>query len=148
MNDGETRTLDFRLSESITTLGAVLTEAKTTEREVFEDRPNLGLTLLSAKVVSSVPRLGESDVLHMGGPVAPELRVTQALVPDELVPRAQSSAHERRRSRTVGDAKRNAEDLSHRLQIMDTAAFRTEAAFHPPALEKSESALGINTGAL
>ena len=64
LNDGETRTLDFRLTESITTLGAVLTEAKATEREVFEERPNLGVTMLSGKVVSSIPRLGESDVLR------------------------------------------------------------------------------------
>src|SRR3982751_6181008 len=64
LNDGETRTLDFRLTESITTLGAVLTEAKAAEREVFEQRPNLGVTMLSAKVVSSIPRLGEADVLR------------------------------------------------------------------------------------
>src|SRR4051812_28862573 len=64
LNDGETRTLDFRLTESITTLGTVLTEAKAAEREVFEQRPNLGVTMLSAKVVSSIPRLGEADVLR------------------------------------------------------------------------------------
>ena len=65
LNDGETRTLDFRLTESITTLDAVRTEAKAAEREVFEERPNLGVTMLSAKVVSSIPRLlGESDVLR------------------------------------------------------------------------------------
>jgi hypothetical protein len=64
VRDGETRVVDFRLSESITTLGAVLTEAKANEREVFEERPNLGVTLLSAKVVSSIPRLGEADVLR------------------------------------------------------------------------------------
>jgi hypothetical protein len=62
--DGETRFLDFRLTESITTLGTVLTEAKAPEREVFEQRPNLGVTMLSAKVVSSIPRFGESDVLR------------------------------------------------------------------------------------
>ena len=62
--DGETRFLDFRLTESITTLGTVLTEARAPEREVFEQRPNLGVTMLSAKVISSVPRFGESDVLR------------------------------------------------------------------------------------
>lgn len=60
----ESRTIDFRLTESITTLGAVRTEAKATEREMFEERPNLGVTLLNAKVVSSIPRLGEADVLR------------------------------------------------------------------------------------
>src|SRR5436190_15416745 len=34
---GETRVVDFRLPESITTLGAVRTEAKASEREVFEE---------------------------------------------------------------------------------------------------------------
>src|SRR4051812_38853740 len=33
LNDGETRTLDFRLDESIPTLGMVLTQAKAAERE-------------------------------------------------------------------------------------------------------------------
>jgi hypothetical protein len=62
---GETRMLDFRLEESITTLGAMLTEARSAERDVFEARPNLGVTMLSAKAMSSVPRLlGESDVLR------------------------------------------------------------------------------------
>ena len=64
LNDGELRLLDFALTESITTLGAVVTEAKAPERESFEERPNLGVTMLSAKVVSNVPRLGESDVLR------------------------------------------------------------------------------------
>jgi hypothetical protein len=62
--DGETRFLDFRLTESVTTLGTVLTQAKAPEREVFEQRPNVGVTMLSAKVVSSIPRFGESDVLR------------------------------------------------------------------------------------
>ena len=64
LNDGETRILDFHLTESITTLGTVRTEAKAAEREVFEDRPNLGVTMLPAKVLSRIPRLGEPDVLR------------------------------------------------------------------------------------
>jgi hypothetical protein len=65
LSEGETRTLDFRLTEAITTLGTVRTEAKAAEREVFEEKPNLGVTMLSAKVVSSVPRLGEADILRV-----------------------------------------------------------------------------------
>lgn len=62
--DGETQTIDFRLADAITTLGEVRSEAKASEREVFEDRPNLGVTMLTGKVVSSIPRLGEPDVLR------------------------------------------------------------------------------------
>jgi hypothetical protein len=62
--DGETRTLDFRLADAITTLNEVRTEARVAEREVFEERPNLGVTMLSGKVVSTIPRLGEPDVLR------------------------------------------------------------------------------------
>jgi hypothetical protein len=64
VRDGETSTIDFRLIEAITTLGAVRTEAKAAEREVFEEKPNLGVTMLSSKVVSSIPRFGEADVLR------------------------------------------------------------------------------------
>ena len=64
IDSGATRIVDFRLDESITTLGTVRTEAKASEREVFEERPNLGVSLLSGKVVSSIPRLGEADVLR------------------------------------------------------------------------------------
>ncbi|HET9424170.1 MAG TPA: TonB-dependent receptor, partial [Gemmatimonadaceae bacterium] len=64
IQDGEIRVAHFSLSESITTLGEVRSEAKATERAVFEERPNLGVTMLSGKVVSTIPRLGEPDVLR------------------------------------------------------------------------------------
>jgi hypothetical protein len=63
--DGESRVVDLKLPESVTTLGVVRTEAKANEREVFEEKPNLGVTMLTAKVVSSVPRLGEADILRV-----------------------------------------------------------------------------------
>jgi hypothetical protein len=61
---GESRVVNFQLTESITTLGAVLTKGKPADREVFESRPNVGVTLIPGKVASSVPRLGEADVLR------------------------------------------------------------------------------------
>jgi TonB-dependent Receptor Plug Domain. len=64
LSSGETRTLDFDLGESITTLDAVHTQAKAAEREAFESQPNIGVTLIPGKVASSVPRLGEADVLR------------------------------------------------------------------------------------
>lgn len=64
VRDGEVRVVEFRLVDAITTLGEVRSEAKASERDIFEARPNVGVTLLSGKVVSSVPRLGEVDVLR------------------------------------------------------------------------------------
>jgi hypothetical protein len=61
---GDTQTVDFTLDQSVATLGEVRTEAKVAEREAFETKPNLGVTLISGKVLSSVPRLGEADVLR------------------------------------------------------------------------------------
>jgi hypothetical protein len=65
LHEGESRRVDFSLEQSVTQLGVVLSQAKAADREAFEDRPNLGVTMLSAKAVSKVPRLlGESDVLR------------------------------------------------------------------------------------
>ena len=64
LQDGDVRVVEFRHTDAITTLGEVRTEGKANEREVFETRPNVGVTMLTGKVVSSVPRLGEVDVLR------------------------------------------------------------------------------------
>jgi hypothetical protein len=63
--DGDSAVADFELPDSINTLDVVRSEAKAAEREVFDERPNLGVTLLSGKVVSTVPRLGEVDLLRV-----------------------------------------------------------------------------------
>ena len=62
--EGETKTVDFSLDQSVATLGEVRTEAKAAEREAFETKPNLGVTMIPGKVLSTVPRLGEADVLR------------------------------------------------------------------------------------
>ena len=60
----EVRVIDFRLVESIATLDAIHSKAKAADREIFEARPNVGVTLIPGKVASTVPRLGEADVLR------------------------------------------------------------------------------------
>ena len=62
--DGDVNIVEFKLAEAVTTLSAIRTEAKAAEREVFEEKPNLGVTMLNAKVVSAIPRLGEADILR------------------------------------------------------------------------------------
>jgi hypothetical protein len=59
-----THTMDFALADSIATLEAVHSRAKPAEREAFESQPNIGVTFIPGKVASSVPRLGEADVLR------------------------------------------------------------------------------------
>ena len=64
MRAGDVRVVDFTLLEKIATLSAVRSEAKAAEREIFETRPNVGVTYIPGKALSTVPRLGEADVLR------------------------------------------------------------------------------------
>jgi hypothetical protein len=64
LHEGESRRVDFSLEQSVTQLGVVLSQAKAADREAFEERPNVGVTMLSARAISTAPRLGETDILR------------------------------------------------------------------------------------
>jgi len=61
---GDVRTIDFTLVETIASLSAMRSEAKPAERELFETKPSVGVTFIPGKVLSTVPRLGEADILR------------------------------------------------------------------------------------
>ena len=42
----------------------VRSEAKVADREIFDSKPNVGVTFIPGRVLASVPRLGEADVLR------------------------------------------------------------------------------------
>jgi hypothetical protein len=61
---GETTTVSIRLVSTPVTLAVVRARARSTERERFELRPNVGTVSLTPSAVSNVPSLGEPDVLR------------------------------------------------------------------------------------
>ena len=92
-------TADFILTESVTTLGTVRTEGKPIEREVFDSKPNLGVTVISGKVASGVPRLGEADGRQVARPPrqrAVSSRPARPQLPAPRVSRRLPSAPDRR----------------------------------------------------
>jgi hypothetical protein len=62
---GETTFVSFSLVVATQVLGAVRTEARAPDHELFLRRPSLGTTSLNTRSVSAVPRLGEADIIRV-----------------------------------------------------------------------------------
>lgn len=62
---GEVTAVDFGLDASSQVLGAVRTEARAADHDLFLTRPSLGTTSLTARSVNAVPRLGEPDIVRV-----------------------------------------------------------------------------------
>ncbi len=61
---GETTDIVVQLTASVVALGAVRSEGKAVERELFEETPIPGVITISGKTIAGIPRLGETDVLR------------------------------------------------------------------------------------
>ena len=53
------------LETEATVLGAVRTEARPVEREMFEARPNVGTVQLTSRAREGVPKFGEADIIRV-----------------------------------------------------------------------------------
>ena len=61
---GVTTRIDIHVANAVVTLGAVRAQARSPERDRFELNPSIGAISLTKNNVSSVPSLGEPDVLR------------------------------------------------------------------------------------
>ncbi|MEP6619196.1 MAG: TonB-dependent receptor [bacterium] len=61
---GATTRVEIRLANAVVTLGAVRAQARTPERDRFELNPSVGSISLTKNNVTTVPSLGEPDVLR------------------------------------------------------------------------------------
>ena len=55
----------FRLETEATVLGAVRTNARPVDRDIFESRPNVGTVQITARAVEGVPKFGEPDIIRI-----------------------------------------------------------------------------------
>jgi hypothetical protein len=62
---GDTTRADFALEPEATVLGAVRTEARPIERDVFEARPSVGTVQITARAAEGVPKFGEPDIIRI-----------------------------------------------------------------------------------
>ncbi|HEY9228906.1 MAG TPA: carboxypeptidase regulatory-like domain-containing protein, partial [Gemmatimonadaceae bacterium] len=62
---GDTTRVDFRLEPEATVLGAVRTEARPVERDVFETKPSVGTVQITARAAEGVPKFGEPDIIRI-----------------------------------------------------------------------------------
>ena len=65
VRSGDTTRVDIRLAVEATLLGAVKTEARSIDRELFEARPNVGTVQMTARATEGVPKFGESDIIRV-----------------------------------------------------------------------------------
>ena len=62
---GDTTRVDFALETEATVLGAVRTEARPVERDMFESRPSVGTVQITARAAEGVPKFGEPDIIRI-----------------------------------------------------------------------------------
>ena len=62
---GDTTRVELRLEPEATVLGAVRTEARLTERDVYQSRPSVGTVQITAHAAEGVPRFGEADIIRV-----------------------------------------------------------------------------------
>ncbi|MDB4874599.1 MAG: TonB-dependent receptor plug [Gemmatimonadetes bacterium] len=62
---GDTARVELRLETEATVLGAVKTEAKLAERDVYESRPSVGTVQITARAAEGVPKFGEPDIIRI-----------------------------------------------------------------------------------
>jgi hypothetical protein len=61
----DTTRVEIRLEPGAVVLGAVRTEARPIDRELFEARPNVGTVNITARAAEGVPKFGEPDVMRV-----------------------------------------------------------------------------------
>jgi len=57
--------VEIRLAPSAVVLGAMRTEARPVDRELFESKPNVGTVSMTARAAEGVPKFGEPDVMRV-----------------------------------------------------------------------------------
>jgi hypothetical protein len=62
---GDTTRVELRLEPEATVLGAVRTEARLNERDVYQSRPSVGTVQITAHAAEGVPRFGEADIIRV-----------------------------------------------------------------------------------
>jgi len=62
---GDTTRVELRLEPEVTVLGAVRTEARLTERDIYQSRPSVGTVQITAHAAEGVPRFGEADIVRV-----------------------------------------------------------------------------------
>ncbi|HEY6829974.1 MAG TPA: TonB-dependent receptor [Gemmatimonadaceae bacterium] len=61
----DTTRVEIRLAQSAVVLGAMRTEARPLDREMFEAKPNVGTVSITARAAEGVPKFGEPDVMRV-----------------------------------------------------------------------------------
>ncbi|MEO9034900.1 MAG: carboxypeptidase regulatory-like domain-containing protein [Gemmatimonadaceae bacterium] len=62
---GDTTRVDFKLETEAALLGAVKTQARPVDRDLFDNRPGVGTVQMTAHAAEGVPKFGEPDVLRI-----------------------------------------------------------------------------------
>jgi hypothetical protein len=65
VREHDTTQVIFRLETEATVLGAVRTQARPVERDIFESRPNVGSVQITARAAEGVPKFGEPDIIRI-----------------------------------------------------------------------------------
>jgi hypothetical protein len=61
----DTTRVEIRIFQSAVVLGAMRTEARPLDRELFESKPNVGTVSITARAAEGVPKFGEPDVMRI-----------------------------------------------------------------------------------
>jgi hypothetical protein len=61
----DTVRVDFTLEPEATILGAVRTEARPIERDLFETKPSVGTVQITARSAEGIPKFGEADIIRV-----------------------------------------------------------------------------------
>jgi hypothetical protein len=62
---GDTTRVELRLETEAALLNAVKSEAKLSERDVYESKPNVGTVQITAHAAEGVPKFGEPDIIRV-----------------------------------------------------------------------------------
>jgi hypothetical protein len=62
---GDTTRVELQLQVEAALLDAVKSEARLTEREVYESKPNVGTVQITARAAEGVPKFGEPDIIRV-----------------------------------------------------------------------------------
>ncbi len=62
---GDTTRVELRLEPEAQVLGAVKTQAKPVDRELFDSKPAVGTVQVTARAAEGVPKLGDPDVMRI-----------------------------------------------------------------------------------
>jgi hypothetical protein len=65
VTSGDTTRVEIRLEQSAVVLGAMRSEARPIDRELFATKPNVGTVSITAHAAEGVPKFGEPDVMRV-----------------------------------------------------------------------------------